>query len=107
MKKVLCIKEGEWRGTITKTVIEGPKYGDECIITGEGIGSIGEPVFYLLEWPRKHGWGKHRFIPLSEIDEKEMVRKHKVKEVPAEMMKAINECSKRQFSKTPTRLPNH
>lgn len=66
MKKVLCIKQGNWIGVVSNTVFDGPKYNEICTVVEETF-----DAYLLLEWPDDAGWDKCRFIPLSDKDETE------------------------------------
>lgn len=81
--KALCIKEGGWVNHITgKPTEKGPSYNEECVITGtdpHGWYLIKGYEFNLNGFRRsfKPSW----FIPLSNIDETEMVREYKTEKV--------------------------
>jgi hypothetical protein len=79
--KVICIKQGRWLGINTSIIFDGPKYGERCSVTGEGVAVDGTLVYFLSEWPEEGGWAQIRFIPLSEIDETEMIRNYDTEKV--------------------------
>lgn len=78
--KLLCIKEGCWVNNFTgRPTQKGPTYGEECLVL-----KTDEEGYYHIKGYEYDKWGFRRFfnpkyfIPLSEIDETEMVREHKV-----------------------------
>jgi len=84
MFKVMCIKQGEWRD-FYGDIANGPRYGETCTVD-----RLNSQKFYILkEWPRSHDGGHdpERFIPLSSIDETEMVREKQTEKVCAVALK--------------------
>lgn len=70
--KVMCIKDGQWRGKLTGDPAEGPKYGEVVTVVDE-VTTSDKDVYILQEYPDARGYAKKRFIPLSDIDETELV----------------------------------
>lgn len=71
--KLLCIKQGTWRGTLSGVIQRGPIYGEECIVTG-----IYNDTYYFLKGYSEnfpfHSYDKKWFVEIeSEVDEMELV----------------------------------
>lgn len=65
--KVLCIRE-EWvnRG-------EGdPSFGDTCTVI-DSYDFMGKLIYILKEYPHPGGYEAAAFVPLSDIDESELI----------------------------------
>lgn len=76
--KVMCIKDVEW----TKNgnwKLANPVYGDICTVVKEFYFD-GKKVYLLQEFPYDGGYFAHRFIPLSDVDEMEMIREKQLQE---------------------------
>ncbi len=72
MFRVLCIKMGEWRYLGGMINGKGPHFGEILTVEKEFV-NFGVPVYVLAEYPESDGgYDKSRFIPLSNIDEKEL-----------------------------------
>lgn len=80
--RVLCIvdsswieKKKTWYGRMKWVDCKGPNYGDICTVVGSYYDE-GDLYYLILEWCPKHdhdGYIADEFIPLSEIDELELV----------------------------------
>lgn len=84
--KVFCINDNGWyfdkKIIFWNRIIEcdGPSYGDINTVTSEYY-KEGKLYYDLLEWPPKSnddGFEADCFIPLSEIDETEMVNSKEI-----------------------------
>lgn len=104
--KVICI-DSNWLSNSKRPFRGFPKEGE--IVTVDDMEQSDILYYGLIEYP-KEWWEAAAFIPLSDIDETEMLREFQKRqkempaEMPAEMQAAINEGTKRMFSKTPTKL---
>jgi len=88
MMKVLCIHDGAW--TYEKPIEEldsfGPIFNEICTVIDTEIEN-GTYYYILAEYYRHPATGNYEsfgckwFIPLSEIDEKDMVREHQTEKV--------------------------
>lgn len=81
--KVICIKQGKWKANDGLDG-SGPKYLEECTVIGDAPNRsyyfLKEYEFSRIEGIRE-GFLKKGFIPLSSIDETEMVRDYKTEKV--------------------------
>lgn len=76
--KVMCIKNGAWHSQQLGIVRDdklSPSFGEICTVV-----EVLEDAYRLLEYPKNQignptSFAKSRFIPLSEIDETELVNK--------------------------------
>lgn len=77
--KVMCINDAGWcepRKFLWfrwNKNTEGPAYGDFCTVVGECIDPIEGFPCYILDGWSEEGYCKSQFIPLSDIDETELV----------------------------------
>lgn len=72
--KMLCIKDGEWK---EPGLTEGPKYMEEVT----KVDDWDEDFLILAEYPFPEVFHRKWFIPLSNIDETEMVRENQLVKV--------------------------
>lgn len=83
----MCINDSGWEETRSyllglikrNKTVEGPSYGDIVTVVG-GHWETGRYYYFLKEWPRdlRSGFQADCFVPLSDIDEKEMKRDYAV-----------------------------
>lgn len=71
--KVMCIKNGLWKSKLLGFGTFGPSFGDICTVN-----SVDGDDYWLNEWPTNEAgtpttWHKKNFIPLSNIDEMELL----------------------------------
>lgn len=70
--KVICIQD-KWRTFLGPSTTPDPKFGEICTVSKSWV-NIGVPVYNLLEYSHQiGGYCQSCFIPLSEIDEMELV----------------------------------
>lgn len=83
--KVMCINDNGWYCIITGKRAKGPEYGEIVTVTREYTSPVDNDKYYdLQEYPPKHnddGFGVSLFIPISDIDEKEILEQRKLQEV--------------------------
>lgn len=67
----MCIKEGKWKNRYSHEIVDGPEYGNIYVVI-DTILSNGRYHYLFAEWaPRR--FNVSEFIPLSTIDETELV----------------------------------
>jgi len=73
--KMMCIKEGQWVRATDYKPADGPnpQYGDIVTVIDQRI-ITGLEVVILAEYYSLMGYLRKWFIPLSDIDETEMIR---------------------------------
>lgn len=68
--KVLCINDLNWFSDVTNSYVHGPSYGEICKVTG-----LDKDGGYLLYGYQQYdGYYPPSFIPLSDIDETELIK---------------------------------
>lgn len=70
--KVICI-DGNWNKGGSPVLNEGPKEG-EIVTVLNNVDFHGNPCYELQEYRRPPLWEQENFIPISNIDETEMIR---------------------------------
>jgi hypothetical protein len=69
--KALCI-DGDWEGVVKNPPIENNIYN----VNGSGKDEEGN-WYMLLEYPNDNYFAQEAFIPLSDIDEMELIKERK------------------------------
>lgn len=79
--KLFCIKDGPWLHAKDNRPADGPspQYGDIVTVASER-NVAGHAVVVLVEFSNPFGYLKKWFVPLSDIDETEMVREKQMVE---------------------------
>ena len=71
--RVICISESASKCINSNRIVPHPKCGDIDVVI-----DIADKYYYILEaYPRDVGYEVIHFIPLSEIDEVELVKERK------------------------------
>ena len=73
--KVMCVKAGAWNGACIKECKPhiAPSFGEICTVVGREV--TGSVTYYNLEeyGGLENFWNSNHFIPLSDIDELELI----------------------------------
>lgn len=72
--KVICINSKGWWSDITKSTTLGPSYGE----ISEVIGLDDKGWYFLEEYESEDGYEPRVFIPLSDIDERDIAEQREL-----------------------------
>lgn len=75
MKKVICINDN-WQRSKYCEDKRGVSFGEVVTVIDDGLNQYLIPSYELLEY-RGFWFAQQNFIPLSDIDETEMIREYK------------------------------
>jgi len=81
MTHLFCIKDQKpWRDPVTKTVLPGPEWGDDCTVL-ETIRANGKCYHILAGWPNDLAYDYTQFIPLSDVPDADEINEAENEEI--------------------------